>query len=63
MVGLAGQHSPDLTPYEVLRQTVRPLVARRPNHCWDDVPLSDLGEHWSMRSSAVSSALLPGWLE
>jgi hypothetical protein len=23
---------------EVWRQTVRPLVVRRRNHCWDDVP-------------------------
>ncbi len=29
-------------PYEVLRQIVRPVVVRRRNRCWDDVPLSEL---------------------
>jgi hypothetical protein len=33
----AGQHLSDW-PFEVLRQTVRPLVVRRRNRCWDDVP-------------------------
>ena len=34
---LVGQHSSDLA-FEVSRQTVRPLVVRRRDRCWDDVP-------------------------
>src|SRR4051812_6624107 len=41
---------------EVYRQTVRPLVVRRRNRYWDVVPRR--GEHWSIRSPAVSSVLL-----
>src|SRR3954467_7922798 len=52
----AGQHSSDLT-LEVFRQTVRLLVVRRRNRCWDDVPCEVCGEHLTIRSPAVSSAL------
>jgi hypothetical protein len=41
-----------------LRQTVRPLVVRRRNRCWDDVPRFGCGEHLTIRSLAVSSTLL-----
>ena len=47
---------------EVWRQTVRPLVVRRRTTAGMTCPLH-LGEHWSMRSSAVSSALPAWWLE
>jgi hypothetical protein len=43
---------------EVLRQTVRPLVVRRRNRCWDDVAPPGGGEHLTIRSPAVSSTLL-----
>jgi transposase len=45
---------------EVYAQTVRPLVVRRCNRCWDDVPLLLFGEHLTVRSLAVSSTLLKG---
>ena len=42
---------------EVLQQTVRPLVVRRCNRCWDVVPRV-VGEHLTIRTLAVSSTLL-----
>jgi hypothetical protein len=43
---------------EVLQQTVRPLVVRGCNRCWDVVPRVGSGEHLTIRTLAVSSALL-----
>jgi len=53
------RHSSHLT-LEVLRQTVRLLVVRRRNRCWDDVPREVCGEHLTIRSPVVSSTLPRG---
>ena len=55
---LAGQHSRALILVEVLQQTVRPLVVRGCNRCWDVVPRVGSGEHLTIRALVVSSALL-----
>jgi hypothetical protein len=41
-----------------LQQTVRPLVVRRCDRCWDVVPRVVAGEHLTIRTLDVSSALL-----
>ena len=41
-----------------MQQTVRPLVVRRCNRCWDVVPRACSGEHLTIRTLALSSALL-----
>jgi hypothetical protein len=41
-----------------LQQAVRPLVVRRCDCCWDVVPRVVVGEHLTIRTLDVSSALL-----
>jgi hypothetical protein len=58
LVAAGGQHSWALILGEVLQQTVRPLVVRRCNRCWDVVPRVGWGEQLTISTLGVSSALL-----
>jgi len=58
LVAAGGSALRALILVEVLQQTVRPLVVRGCNRCWDVVPRVGSGEHLTIRALVVSSALL-----